>query len=77
MLKILALSNVTIILTTFVNNTNNAHANNLAYYFYFKKAINAAVKIQESMFPGILMHPRYLGIKLFFSIKSRQILECI
>ena len=35
MFKILMLSKITIILTTSVNNTNNAHANDLANNFFF------------------------------------------
>ena len=37
--KVLLLSKITNILPIFVNNTNNVHANDLAYYFFFKKAI--------------------------------------
>ena len=39
MFKILMLSKITIILTTSVNNTNNAHANDLAnnFFFFLKK----------------------------------------
>ena len=36
MFKILMLSKVTIILTTFVNNNNNVHVSDLAYYLFFK-----------------------------------------
>ena len=46
MFKILMLSKITIILTTSVNNTNNAHANDLAnnFFFFFEKAIYTAVR---------------------------------
>ena len=37
MFKILTLSKITIILRTFVNNTDNVHVNDLAYYFFLKK----------------------------------------
>ena len=46
------LSKITIILTTFVNNDDNVHVSNMAYYLfiylfiYFKKAIYTAVKLQ-------------------------------
>ena len=33
------LSKITNILPIFVNNTYNVHANDLAYYLFFKKAI--------------------------------------
>ena len=35
MFKILTLSKITIILNTFVNNADNVHINDLAYYFFF------------------------------------------
>ena len=41
MFKILMVSKITIVLTTFVNNTNNVHVNDLTYYF-FEKAIYMA-----------------------------------
>ena len=46
MFKILTLSKITIILTTFVNNTDNVHVNDLAYNFVVvEKALYTAVKI--------------------------------
>ena len=39
MFKILMFSKIAIILTIFVDNTDNVHVNDLAYYFFFKKAI--------------------------------------
>ena len=39
------LSKINIILTTFMNNTDNV--NDLTNYFFFKEAINTTVKIQE------------------------------
>ena len=46
MFKIHMLSKKTSIFTTFVNNIDNVHVNDLAYYFFFKKAIYTAIKIQ-------------------------------
>ena len=46
MFKTLMLSKINTVLTTFMNNTDNARVNDLAYYFFFKKAIYTAVKIQ-------------------------------
>ena len=37
MFKILMLSKINILLTSFVNNTDNVFVNDLAYYFFFKK----------------------------------------
>ena len=45
MFEIPMLSKITIILTIFVNNTDNVHVNDLAYYFC-KKAIYMFVKIE-------------------------------
>ena len=46
MFKILTLSKITIILTTFVNSTDNVHVNDMAYYFSFEKLIYMVVRIQ-------------------------------
>ena len=43
------LSKITIILTTFVSNTDDVHVNDLAYFFFFlffEKAVYTAVKNQ-------------------------------
>ena len=45
MFKILMLSKINIILTTFVNNTNNFGANEAYYTIFYKKTIYKAVKI--------------------------------
>ena len=49
MFKILMLSKITMVLTTFVKNTDNVHVNYLAYNFFFEKALYTAVKIQYAM----------------------------
>ena len=51
MLKILMLSKTTVILTTFVNNTDNVHVDyhvffSFLFFFFFVKAVYTAVKIQ-------------------------------
>ena len=46
MFKILMLSKITIILTSFVNNIDNVRVNDLAYYFFFKKSKIYGLKIQ-------------------------------
>lgn len=46
MFKILTLRKITIILTTFGNNTDNVHVNDLVTTIFFENAIYTAVKNQ-------------------------------
>ena len=72
MFKILMLSKITICLTTFVNNTDNVHVNDLAYYFFYKKVIYTVVRpmFNNCFFKYVVVETLLCNIRTGLSVIS-------
>ena len=72
MFKILMLSKITISLTTFVNNTDNVHVSDLAYYFFYKKVIYTAVRpmFNNCFFKYVVVETLLCNIRTGLSVIS-------